>query len=234
MQSATIYCLNCGAPNDPQMSNCVQCGAVLVKNVSQTTSNTVVQNYAPIAPPPPPTQYGTVPSVAPTVPAYSLDPYTQQAPQKKRGAKPLLIAGIVIALVLVIGIVVAGVSIIGNSTTTNVKSTSTPTYPMLAAAYAGNVHNNTVNITSTFTLTNVVEDAQGNISGNAGIAAPLAGSGPFKGTVSTNKSIQFTITPNDNSGVSTIRCIGTVGDNGSLSGNYTVTNTGETGTWQAK
>lgn len=104
---------------------------------------------------------------------------------------------------------------------------------MLTAAYAGNVHNNTVNITSTFTLTSAVEDQNGNISGNALVGSPLAGSGPFKGSVGTDKSIQFTITPNDNAGVSTIQCTGTVQADGSLSGNYTIPDTSETGTWQA-
>ena len=227
MQSATIYCPRCGASNDPQMPYCVQCGTRLSASQAQVGSSTVVQNNSPIAPPPPPsTRYGTFPSATPTAPAYPFDPYTQPPPQvqqKKRGINPLLVGSILVALVLVIGVVVfAGIR------------ANTSAYPVLAGSYAGNVHNNTVNITSAFTLTDVVQDAQGNISGNAHVSSPLAGSGPFKGSVGTDKSIQFTITPNDNSGVSSINCIGTVQTDGTLSGTYTVSGTGETGTWQVK
>ena len=223
MQSATVYCLRCGARNDPQMPYCVQCGNALAVNQTQPDS-TVVQNNSPIAPPPPPlTGYNTFPVATPTVPAYPFDPYTQPALQKKKAINPLLLVSILVALVLIIsGIVFA------------VFRANSPTYPMLASAYAGSVHNNTVNMTGTFTLTNVVEDAQGNISGNVLIGAPLAGSGPFKGSVGTDKSIQFTITPSDNSGVSSIHCTGNVQADGSLIGIYTVSNTAETGTWQAK
>ncbi len=233
MQLPTIYCPRCGAVNDPQMPYCVQCGTTLSNNSFQVGSGTVVQNNALIPPPPPPVGYSTVPSVASTVPAYPFDPYTQPAPQKKRGINPLLIAGILVALMLVVGIFVVFM-LATNGSTSTVKYTSALTYPKLAPAYAGNVHNNTVNITSAFTLTNVVEDAQGNISGNALIGSPLTGSGPFKGSVGTDKSIQFTITPSDNSGTPSIRCIGTVQTDGSLSGTYTIPNTNETGTWQAK
>ena len=135
----------------------------------------------------------------------------------------LLIVGILVAVVLVIGGVIFAVN-----------HANTSAYPQLSASYTGNVHNNTVNVTSTFTFTGVVEDAQGNISGNAHVSSPLAGSGPFKGSVGTDKSIQFTITPNDNSGVSSINCIGTVQSDGTLSGTYTVSGTGETGTWQVR
>ena len=225
MQSAIVYCPRCGAANDPQMPYCVQCGTTLAINQSQSGSNTVVQNNSPIAPPPPPpTSYGAFPPVAP----YPAPPpiYTQPvslSSQKKRGINPLFIASVLVALVLIIG----GIIFV-------VIRANTPTYPMLASMYAWNLHNNTVNITSIFTFTDVVEDAQGNISGNAHVGSPLAGSGPFKGSVSTDKSIQFTITPNDNAGVSSINCIGTVQADGSLSGTYTVSGTGETGTWQVK
>ena len=184
MQSATIYCPRCGAGNDPQMPYCVQCGTVLSPNSSQAGSGTVVQNSSPIAPPPPPsTRYGTFPANPPTVPAYPFDPYAQPAPQllqpqllqKKRGINPLLIVGILIALVLVVGAVVFGVI-----------RANTPTYPALASMYNGSVHNNPSNITSTFTLTNVVEDANGNISGNAHVGSPLAGSGTFQGSLNAD------------------------------------------------
>ena len=194
----------------------------------------VVQNSVLIPPPPPPTGYSIVPAPTYTTPTYPFDPYTQpapQAPQKKRGISPQLVAVLLVALVLVVGIfVVFTLAINGNAS--GGKSASTP--PKLASAYTGNVHNNTVNITSTLTLTNVVEDAQGNISGNALIGAPLTGSGPFKGSVGTDKSIQFTITPSDNSAATSIRCVGTVQADGLLGGTYTIPNTNETGTWQAK
>ena len=227
MQSAILYCPRCGAGNDPQMPYCIQCGTTLATNASQPGSNTVVQNNLPIAPPPPPaTSYGTFPSATSPVPTYPFDPYTQPVPpppQKKRGINPLLIVGFLVVLLVVIGGAVFAMT-----------RTSTPTYPMLRAAYAGNVYNNIVNITSTFTLTDIVEDAQGTISGNTHIGSPLVGSGPFKGSVGTDKSVQFTITPNDNSGVSSINCIGTVQTDGLLSGTYTVSATGEKGTWQVK
>ncbi len=213
------------------MPYCVQCGTALSINQAQAGSNTVVQNNAPIAPPPPPTSYGMLPPTVPIASPYSAVPppppiYTQptlQPIQKKRGINPLLIVGILVALLLVIsGIVFA------------VIHASGPTYPMLSAAYTGNVHNNTVNKTATFTLTSVVEDGQGNISGNALVGSPLSGSGPFKGKVGTDKSVQFTVTPNDNSGVSDIHFTGTVQTDGSMSGTYTIPYTSETGTWQTK
>jgi hypothetical protein len=106
----------------------------------------------------------------------------------------------------------------------------------LAVSYIGTVHNNTVNETSGFSLTSVKEDAQGNITGRAFINQPLSGSGPFQGSVKLDNTIQFTITSTDTGSniVGTIRCTGTIQSNGSMSGTYTVPNTGETGTWQGK
>ncbi len=233
MQSATVYCPRCGASNDPQMPYCAQCGNALSGNQSQVGSNTVVQNNAPIAPPPPPsTSYGSFEPTVPVASPYPLAapppppvyiPPTAQTPEKKGLKIPIVIIGVLVALLLIVGGVVFAVI-----------RASTPTYPMLTAAYTGNVHNNTVNITSTFALTSVVEDQNGKISGNALVGSPLAGSGPFKGNVGTDKSLQFTIAPNDNAGVSAIHCTGTVQADGSLSGIYTIPSTNETGTWQVK
>lgn len=109
MQSATIYCPRCGTANDPQMPYCAQCGTTLTGNQSLQGSNTVVQNNLPIAPPPPPTSYGTFPQtesasylLAPLPPPVYTQP-TALVPQRKRVISPLLIAGIIVALLLVIG-----------------------------------------------------------------------------------------------------------------------------------
>ncbi|GAC1378210.1 MAG: hypothetical protein NVS4B7_08050 [Ktedonobacteraceae bacterium] len=67
-------------------------------------------------------------------------------------------------------------------------------YPSLSGAYAGTVVDTTPtpNITSNMSLT-AVQQNRGNISGNFNVSAPLQGSGPFTGTVGTNKYIQFVV-----------------------------------------
>ena len=114
-------------------------------------------------------------------------------------------------------------------------STSTTVYPTLQQAYQGTLVNTTdnSNTSATATLSSIVQ-VNGDISGNMTIQLPLAGSGPFTGTVSSNGAIQFTVIPTDNSGYAAIVFMGTIHQDGSMSGTYTLPGTNQGGTWQFK
>src|SRR2546425_12833708 len=79
----------------------------------------------------------------------------------------------------------------------SLPSGSQISYPHLASAYQGTVHNITYNETANFALSSIKEDQQGNISGNTEVSLPLFGSGPFTGTVSPDNAITFTSTATD-------------------------------------
>jgi uncharacterized protein YvpB len=102
--------------------------------------------------------------------------------------------------------------------------------PPLASTYQGTVHNTTFDHTATLTLTSLVQN-QGAISGNVIIGSGLNGSGPFTGTIMSNRSISFTDVSTDGSNV-TIFFTGSLYGDGSLSGTYTIPSTEEEGTWQ--
>jgi serine/threonine protein kinase len=110
-------------------------------------------------------------------------------------------------------------------------STSQPStvYPRLASSYQGFVHNTASNQTATLTLTSIVQNQQV-ISGNVIIGAGLFGSGPFTGTISTDRSVNFTDLPTD--GASTIVFSGSLHTDGSLSGTYVGQAANTVGTWQ--
>jgi len=67
-------------------------------------------------------------------------------------------------------------------------------YPTLASAYNGRLVDTTAtpNIPATMYLS-AIHQNKGYINGNFTVNAPLQGSGPFTGTVGTNKYIQFTV-----------------------------------------
>lgn len=223
MQTANIICSKCGTSNESQTSYCIRCGNALF---NQPYSGPVYTNHPsiPLAPPPVQTHYGTFP--AQQVPPIYPQPVVQRP--HSHTTRNIIIAscvGVGLVLLLIIGTVVFVAQSANGSSTT---------YPALVSSYSGTVHNNTVNITSSFSLTSVVEDSQGNIRGSAFVGRPLVGSGPFTETISIGRSIQFTVTPNDNAGVATIHFAGIVHEDGSMSGTYTVAGTGETGTWQVK
>jgi Zn-dependent protease with chaperone function len=112
--------------------------------------------------------------------------------------------------------------------------TSTSGYPTLQKLYHGTLVNTTDNnnTSADATLSSIVQDQQGGISGNMTIQPPLVGSGPFTGTVISNGTIQFTVTPTDNSLYTTIVFTGTIRADGSMGGIYTLSGTSQGGTWQ--
>jgi Zn-dependent protease with chaperone function len=117
------------------------------------------------------------------------------------------------------------------------SSTPTPPlsgYPALAQAYQGSVVNTTdnANVQSTVSLASIKQDQQGHITCYLTIQPPLVGSGPCTGSVSKNGRIQFTVTPDDGSGIASIQFTGTIHPNGSMDGSYTLPGTNEVGTWQ--
>lgn len=224
MQTANVICSKCGTGNEPQTSYCVRCGNTLFNQPVYTNHPSV-----PLVPPVQ-THYGTFPSqpVSP-VPQHIPPMYMLPVPQRSRSHTT---RNVIIASCIGVGLLLA--LFIGTIIFTTQAANSVPTYPSLVSSYVGTVHNNTVNITSSLSLTSVVEDSQGNISGSAFVGRPLVGSGPFTGTIGIDRSIQFTVTPNDNAGVSTIQFVGVVQADVSMSGIYTVSGTGETGTWNVK
>lgn len=113
---------------------------------------------------------------------------------------------------------------------------STPGYTGLQQAYQGSVVNTTdnSNVSASASISSVIQDQQGNISGNMTIQLPLTGSGLFKGTVRSDGSIQFTVMSNDGSGYTSIQFTGTIHQDGSMSGTYTLPGTTQGGTWQFK
>ncbi len=113
---------------------------------------------------------------------------------------------------------------------------STPTsYPTLQQGYQGTLVNttNTSNASANAMLSSIVQ-VQGEINGNMAIQQPLAGSGLFTGSVSSNGAIQFTFIPTDNSSYAAIMFIGTIHSDGSMSGTYTLPGTNQSGTWKFK
>jgi hypothetical protein len=97
-----------------------------------------------------------------------------------------------------------------------------PVTGRLASAYSGTVHNTTYDISSTFRLSSVTADQNGNISGQMTVDPPLYGSGPFTGRVS-GSSVTFTVnsTPGNSIGVTHIIFSGTVVQ-AAMSGTYVV------------
>ncbi len=96
-------------------------------------------------------------------------------------------------------------------------------YPILFANYSGTFANTANGQSGAISLANKSQDQQ-NFTGNflvSGVSYPLTG------TVGSDNSIQFTITPNG----ATIKFVGSVNTDGSLSGTYTAT-TGGNGTWK--
>lgn len=108
----------------------------------------------------------------------------------------------------------------------------------LATMYNMTYDNLTYGISSTGTLTQVAENAAGDITGQLTVDPPLYGSGPFTGTVNGN-AIEFTVesdTPNPGNATS-VMFTGTIGLPGSLSGTYITKSSGgqpsQNGNWTA-
>ncbi|TMC23473.1 MAG: DUF4352 domain-containing protein [Chloroflexi bacterium] len=125
--------------------------------------------------------------------------------------------------------------------TATATSVPTPTasannYPVLQKSYTGTLVNTTdnSNTSANATLSSIEQDQQGGFRGYMTIQLPLAGSGPCTGTVSNNRTIQFTVTPSDGSGYASIVFTGIIYADGSMSGTYILPGTSQQGTWQLK
>jgi hypothetical protein len=102
--------------------------------------------------------------------------------------------------------------------------------PQLASSYRGSIHQSGLTGNATFTLSQIKEtsgvSSSGNIAGEASCSPELVPNGPFKGNITAEKSMSFTI--GDFLFVAT-----TVNSVKSLSGTYKQQKTnGLNGTWQ--
>jgi len=100
------------------------------------------------------------------------------------------------------------------------QAASVASAPVIASSYSGALTNTTYDVSSTWSLTDVV-DSGGSLTGQANINPPLYGSGPFTGTV-TGDSISFNVQseqPNAGNAAS-IDFDGTIASDGSMSGTY--------------
>jgi hypothetical protein len=119
--------------------------------------------------------------------------------------------------------------------TAQVAAAAAPT-PGLAKSYTGSANNLTASESGAITLSQVTQTG-GAISGTFNFQSPLAGTGPFKGTVSA-KSIKFTVTPTARScpSCTSIAFSGTVSAIVSFSGTWVAhlkSGPPQKGTWHA-
>ena len=91
-----------------------------------------------------------------------------------------------------------------------------PTYPNVAGQYNGTIQNTTAGSTANMTLS--VRQHGGAINGSFTVTFPLLGSGPFTGSISTNKHIQFTV--RSSQVPAPLLFQGTIQSNGSMKGSY--------------
>jgi ATP-binding cassette, subfamily B, bacterial len=111
-------------------------------------------------------------------------------------------------------------STVAHATSTTVPGSST--YPKLAGAYAGTIHDIPTSTTTNLSLTGI-QQRQGNISGYFGAKGNrlfngLPQSGPFTGTITTPKQIQFIVT--DDRGQATFSFDGFIQPDGTIGGTY--------------
>ncbi len=100
-----------------------------------------------------------------------------------------------------------------------VPPTPTPVpvvYPNVSGAYSGNIHNTTANISTTMSLS--IQQNGSVISGYFTVSSPLLGSNPFTGSVTTGRSIQFTV--QSYHGNAPLFFWGYIQSNNSMSGEY--------------
>jgi serine/threonine protein kinase len=80
-----------------------------------------------------------------------------------------------------------------HSTPTLIATSVSSIYPSLVGTYNGTVGDLSVNVSTSISLTGL-RQSQGNISGYLVLGPKMQGSGPFGGTIDTNKHIQFIVT----------------------------------------
>jgi serine/threonine protein kinase len=120
------------------------------------------------------------------------------------------------------------------TTTTNPVVSPTPTatpgttttpgsgYPTLANQYKGNIYD-TLSKDNTSMALNSIQQNGGTITGNFQVGPPLAGNGPFTGTINTSGALQFTVHSSQVS--EPLLFTGNLHSDGSLSGTYCSLNT---------
>lgn len=96
------------------------------------------------------------------------------------------------------------------TTTSGIHSTA-------AETYKGNLYDLSLNVSRSITLVGV-QQSHGSISGYFILGSKLQGSGPFRGTFTTTKQLQFTVT--DAAGHATLFFEGVAQSSTSLSGDY--------------
>ena len=153
-------------------------------------------------------------------------PLAPAQPQQgnRRSSRFLIVVGLLVLLVVsfvIIGLVFSPIlSVIGGGSATATPTTGvSPTsiiYPNIAGNYNGTIHNTLVDVYSTMTLS--INQNQSSISGLFTVGQELKGTGPFTGTIDTNKNIQFLVVSNDT--IAPILFKGTLLPDGSLSGSY--------------
>jgi hypothetical protein len=128
----------------------------------------------------------------------------------------------------------AGTPLVIAPTATFFTGTDKEHDPLLKQTYQGMIANTTDNTTTNanIMLSDVKQDQQGHIHGYLAIGAPLLGSGPCTGSVTSDNHIQLTVVPDDNSGYTLLVFTGIVNHDGSLSGTYMLPGTGQGGTWK--
>lgn len=96
-------------------------------------------------------------------------------------------------------------------------SCPTAPYPALVGGYKGTIHDIAANISTTMSLTGIRQSG-GGFTGSLAVGAGLQDSGSFRGTVTTAKHLQFTVT--DAAGQATVSFEASIDSVGTLSGSY--------------
>jgi zinc-ribbon domain len=211
MQRSIIYCTSCGASNPAGAAFCFQCGKPLQtnapSNVGYGSEPQPLTQYANSYSPPPEYQTPSTPPGA--YPTYT--PPTPPSPKKSAisqrglfiGLGGLILVGIILVLLFVVVL-------------------RHPSYPQLASSYSGSLSACPTNCTTLpLKLSSVVEDQQGNISGTITSSGTSGDSTslPFKGTVTTNNRITFSVSYDNGNGITSF--VGTIFSDGHLAGQWT-------------
>lgn len=96
-------------------------------------------------------------------------------------------------------------------------ATATPVFPQLASGYRGSIHDTNGDIDASMSLDGVVQRQQ-HVQGNFSVSLPLSGSGPFSGTLTGDRVLQFTV--HSSQVRAPLYFSGTVEPGGGISGTY--------------
>jgi hypothetical protein len=161
---------------------------------------------------------------------------------RKISGRIISIFGLIVTSMLILTFILTRLPVSGTSQKPGQTQAVTPTqlttptqpatsYPHLASAYQGTVHNVTLNATTTLVLNSIAQKQQ-YISGKVFFGPNFNGDGPFTGIIDTNRNVTFTVTLSYGS----IIFNGSLSSDGSLRGTFnSVSSTGQAGqtaTWQ--